>query len=676
MFDDPLKYGGLDPEGNALKSFQQLIAERRNTMSPTVAAQQPAIPGIPALSPTGGPASQQSQQLEPQAIAGMRNQLNQVAGMQAPTPAQPAPGAPTTPQGPLTPEQQMAQNFQALSTQIHPKMVEQVLKQVQDLAPPKLVGYDVLGTGRGGIMGTGVEPLDVLAFALGVGTTWNLPQHQAQEMTWKLAGMPRAYKESQRKAASEFLSQAAQAANVTTGMSNAQTAQVKAAQAQRQYDSRLGMADVYRRVGRGADALAIEADAVSEHIALSGGAAPDRLPTNLVEVINGIAVGALDPLEQPKMLKSFGIDPTSPTARQEAIVKARAWRQSTLGGRPPVALPSGGAAGMTVEGPRPIGEIPGATDIQAQMEQDLARIRGGQPAAMAIPTTPRAPGAVTSGATVPIQPSPQAGPAPQIRGLGVAEQLTQSPDPKDQKRGAALGDMPVQTRSRIDDLYAKPIPESTRQQLIAQMSTREYANELEQAHQRMTESYRRHGRKVANETLKLALAEIKREIPDDAWLTTKISASFIGNAMQQKGNFTPEAIEFGTLLAQAQRFAKGSLNDAANLANKERQMFNFMIGDLWDSPAFFRQRVQTFQRQIAAMYNTTLKQSGLYNTQGFEPMTAPEAQAAGPQTGTVPPKATPVPPTPRQPAQSAAPGQPGSPWQFIQPGPARPGSDY
>jgi hypothetical protein len=654
---DPSNFS-LDPQG--MQSFQQRIADLRSTLPPSVAAAQPPISGIPSTT------AQQQQQsaVQSPAIAGMRNQLNAVAGMQPPTPA-PSAQQPTPP-GEPSPQQLVMQNLQQFAQQVHPKQIEVLMKQLQDLNPPKLIGGDPLAFGRGGIFGTGVEPLDVLAFALGVGATWNLPQDKAQAMTWQIAGMPRAYKESQREAAKGFLSSAAQAMNTSIGMSNATTAQINSIRAQQQYDSGLQLADAYRKAGRHADALALEADKVNEHIALTG-KTPDRLPTNLRDVISGISIGGYDPMEFPELLPRMGVDPNSPTARQEAVAKARALRQVYLSDQPPIVLPSGGAAGRTVEGPRGIEAVPGSAAIQAQMERELAAARSGQPVQPQLPApggavAPQQPGAgiTIPGTVAPVVPGAIAGQPAGAPGVppGISPRL--------------WSEVPPDQQQSVNQLFLKPIPEEQRKQMIGQITTRKYADELEDSYNRMAKAY--NGKPPLGAQWTLYLAHIKSEIGDDAWTATKIGGEAL-QSLAQRLNIKPEAIEFGAKLSQAQRFARGALQDTGNLANKERELFRDMIGSLTTAPAYFRARIREFQRGVAQSYNVALQQNGLYKTEGFSPMDIPplvseerkaKPGAAVPPAAIQPPRGAVVPP----------PGSPGSPWQFIQPGPARPGSEY
>ena len=86
-----------------------------------------------------------------------------------------------------------------------------------DLEEPQVIGgFDALGAinqfmggdpakykSQGGIFGLGIEPVDVLAFAIGAYLTRNMPQDQALARTFQIAGFPRALRESRRKATLE-----------------------------------------------------------------------------------------------------------------------------------------------------------------------------------------------------------------------------------------------------------------------------------------------------------------------------------------------------------------------------------------------------------------------------------------------------------------------------------------
>ena len=633
-FLDPNKFT-LDPQ--SMSSFQDRIAELRKGLPPTVQAMQPEIPGQPQAPAPVAPALQSVMGSQPeqrpsqlQAPRQQRMGLDEAAKQTAP--AAPPAADPTI------------QQLRDTISKINPKILAQLEKEAMNLEPPKLIGVDVFSSGRGGIMGLGVEPIDVLAFALGVGATWNLPQQQAQANTFAIASWPSKYKESQREASKAYIQNAIGGLNASTAGSNAVVAQTKAAQEQQELEYRESLAKAYEAVGRNADAAALRAGTggVSAHIALTGkeAASADRIPANLYAALEGISTG-VTPLNaiSPNIANLLG----NPKTIEEAQSAATVWLAGNAARQPAVSTPTS-AAVRTPGGPIDYRDLPA---YLAEQRANLERVRSGQPAVPVAPSLPVSPKLqqqqqqqqqqpivppttlAPPAPKIPLAPTVPGGAAPlptSQQGQGIIERLSQSPNPADQKRAAALADMPPETRSRLDLLYAQKLPEQARQQLIAQLSTKEYADELEQYQQRMVDSYAKLGKSVPNQTLKLALAEIRKEIPDDAWLITRVAANAAGHIMQRRGNFTPEAVEFTTKLAQAQRFAKGSLNDAANLANAERKRFDDMIGSLWDTPAFFAARTRTFQRDISKMYNQSLKDSGLFNTKGFELMTVPSEQ--------------------------------------------------
>lgn len=64
-----------------------------------------------------------------------------------------------------------------------------------------------MGDNAGGILGLGIQPIDVLAFTIFAGLTSNMPQDQAMKMTMWGAGLPRAFRENQESKAKEWVQQ-------------------------------------------------------------------------------------------------------------------------------------------------------------------------------------------------------------------------------------------------------------------------------------------------------------------------------------------------------------------------------------------------------------------------------------------------------------------------------------
>src|SRR5262245_59476293 len=162
--------------------------------------------------------------------------LGQPERVAAPQPMQQAPnGVPsvaTMMPNAMALQEQQAQGGPAsqwLSDPKNIKMINDILTQnAAQIGPPKLVGKDFLGFGRGGIMGTGVEPIDVLAFALGAAITSRMPQDQALATTMQIAQLPNQYRKNQQDAARSFIGNIVGMTNAETGVQNAQNAQAAA----------------------------------------------------------------------------------------------------------------------------------------------------------------------------------------------------------------------------------------------------------------------------------------------------------------------------------------------------------------------------------------------------------------------------------------------------------------
>lgn len=100
-----------------------------------------------------------------------------------------------------------------LNQTVGDKAAKDILSQASGIMPPKPIGPDLFG--RGGIMGTGLEPIDVLAFALGGLLTSNLPQDKALATTFEIAKLPSAFRQNQRKAAEQFIQNALSAVQLS-----------------------------------------------------------------------------------------------------------------------------------------------------------------------------------------------------------------------------------------------------------------------------------------------------------------------------------------------------------------------------------------------------------------------------------------------------------------------------
>lgn len=156
----------------------------------------------------------------PEQINYTMNQLEQRFNPPAPTP----PSASEIGQSiAANPEQAMIQMG------LHPTVAKELAKHIADTGPAKLIGKDIFGENRGGIFGTGISPIDVLAFGLGAAITSRLPQDQAIATTMKIAGMPSEFKAAQRKAGGEVIAQLLSAGNLAATQGNLQARQTEQA---------------------------------------------------------------------------------------------------------------------------------------------------------------------------------------------------------------------------------------------------------------------------------------------------------------------------------------------------------------------------------------------------------------------------------------------------------------
>jgi hypothetical protein len=94
--------------------------------------------------------------------------------------------------------------------------LQQYLDYLDPLKPKQTYGTNIgkhvgMGENAGGILGLGIQPIDLLAFAAGVALTGNLPQEKAMAMTFQIAGLPKAFRDNQERSAKEFINQKLQA---------------------------------------------------------------------------------------------------------------------------------------------------------------------------------------------------------------------------------------------------------------------------------------------------------------------------------------------------------------------------------------------------------------------------------------------------------------------------------
>ncbi len=102
--------------------------------------------------------------------------------------------------------------------------INALLDQRNPMKPKETIGPDLgsklgMPANSGGILGLGIQPIDVLAFAIGAGLTSRMPQDQAMAWTMKIAGLPKAFEDHQNKSATDFINQVQQ----SVGLQNATT---------------------------------------------------------------------------------------------------------------------------------------------------------------------------------------------------------------------------------------------------------------------------------------------------------------------------------------------------------------------------------------------------------------------------------------------------------------------
>jgi hypothetical protein len=112
---------------------------------------------------------------------------------------------------------------------IPPELAKELAKHINETGPAKLIGKDIFGENRGGIFGTGVSPIDVLAFGIGAAITSRLPQDQAIATTMKIAGLPSEYKNARNKAGADLINQLIGAEGTATQAGNLKVRQAEEA---------------------------------------------------------------------------------------------------------------------------------------------------------------------------------------------------------------------------------------------------------------------------------------------------------------------------------------------------------------------------------------------------------------------------------------------------------------
>jgi hypothetical protein len=271
-----------------------------------------------------------------------------------------------------------------------------------------------------------------------------------------------------------------------------------------------------------------------------------------------------------------------------------------------------------------MGQARGLRDIQRDLE---AQRRG--VALQPVPTPTMAPALPSPQEPVRrLEPTPSGGFMPPTAqptaptGLPV-EQLLNSSSPRDQWVGRYSGDMLPQTQSSVAPLFQKPLDSSVRQKLVAQKAAIEYSEDLLNKYNAMVKSYGGEGQFKFTDQMKQWMVTQSSRISGEGLSGAALST--IGDlsrrAAQEFGRpFTPEAHDFMAMYNQAQKFARGAMNDAANLATRERDMFAGMLGKPLDKPAFFRATLTSFHDEIAREYNDNLAANKLNKMEGLAPI--------------------------------------------------------
>lgn len=598
---------------DTMRSFQDRLLELRRTLPPQMQAMQPPLPGQP----------QQTQPEQRQQDLGAA--INQAAqGI--------ATQAATTPEGKVDKKaaQGVMDEMNGLLDQVNP------FKPKPTYGSPE-IGKFLTGENRGGILGTGILPIDVLAFALSQAVTWNMPQDQAIKTTFAITKMPSELRDAQLKHAQDFIASKMQVINAGTAVTNAETsaanaeiAKAKAGEAQKQYQSRLTLAEAFRRAGRPADALAMEADAVTDYTKLTG--STDHLPPNLQYIMSGVASGAIKNIP-PSIMNILGAK--SP---EEAQGLAEAWLGAHLMTQPITPLPDVGAVMRTPSGPVVVERAPVQDNRSLQgIRSRVDQLRSGQPAQPAIPAPAPAQNVQpTPGIPAPVgvAPTPQATIPQPTQPVSPIDQLSQSNDRHDQWIAKYAGDIPQQTEAAMRPLFQRPMDAGQRQRLIAQHATLDYAKNLAQEYDAMVQSYGGDAKFTLKPRLTMYLMNLGTRISGEG--VSGAALTMLSDAAdylaQEKGTkLTPEALKFLGTYAQAQKFARGAMNDAANLAVRERTYFNQMTGTPLNKPAVFRSKIRGFAENIAKEYNSALKSNKLFNTEGWEPFDASSLSAPSQQ---------------------------------------------
>ncbi len=603
FFESNADLFSLDP-GTRKKTMLEDLAERRQQWSlvnPSAAAQMPDLPGQPQpsqpqplMQPRGGIAGQEGVPPRPMGLAETVNTAAQALAQRAAA-AETPPGEKPKPKA----EQDKMSEFKALLDELNP------LKPKETWGPNigQHLGVD---SKAGGILGLGITPIDVLAFAAGAAITGNLPQDRAMSATMAIAKLPSELREKQTQTIKDFIGNKLSLLNAEIAGGNLEINQVKSAQAQQQFGAQNRLAAALRLAGNEAGALALEAGAVDDFVKLTG-TGVGRLPEKLDDEIDNILANPSAPLPDWAVARTGG---RTPDEVRQGLYR---WRAQMLGSKAPTALPSGGALSMTPSGPRIVERAPSVDTMSlpgaAVMRPGAAPVA--QPSMPQLPQAPQTQPNVAGVQGIPLRPEETPGVTPRTattsqRGMSLSDWVIQ-------------GGTPESTLETLKPLFAKDMDATARDKLVASHGTMEYAKELAKAYEAAVKSVggernwglfseraRQHiiqkGGTVGGEsTMQQILGEL------GAW----------GRAMAQEGA-TEEQIALSSVLDRAQTYARGALNDSANLAVRERQFFMQMLGTMLDQPRLVRRNLDGFYKTSARNFNSILGVVDNRNTGEFK----------------------------------------------------------
>jgi hypothetical protein len=494
--------------------------------------------------------------------------------------------------------------FQSTIDQLNP------LKAQQRMGSGTL-GQVITGSDKGGILGTGVQPVDILAFTLGAALApKGSSVYRRAGIALKVGMLPSQFRNFQEQKIKEFAQAQLHGINAEVGVANSEVAQANAIRAQQQLNEGNKMADAFDMAGESGKAMAIRANRVADYEKLTGDTS--KAPSSLMQHIEGIASGA-----QPA--PQWFLQMTGSKSATEAQAAATAWMGAHMMNQPPIPTPTG-AVYRTPSGLQDVGAgTQGIQDIRRNLELQRRGVTPQpQPSSgvpMAAPRAPMAPSA-PAGIAQPAEPA-------MIDPAQIVIQLQKSPNEVDQRTFDYYNGASPQTQRSLVPLFQKPLDASVRQKLVAQKAAIEYSEDLLNKYNSMVKSYGGEGQFKFTDQMKQWMvtqgSRISGEGLSGAVLST--AADLARRGAQEFGRpFTPEAHDFMAMYNQAQKFARGAMNDAANLATRERDMFAGMLGKPLDKPAFFRATLLSFHDEIAREYNDNLAANKLNRLEGLAPV--------------------------------------------------------